>query len=97
MKTRKFDFFFFLSSKLNFDLCQRAEINIQVGLKSLNMHLYEDIGDTLSFLRGSISSISMDSSQRARQSIEIFFFFKFKIRFQNFGRKPKNNQKNSGV
>ena len=94
METRKFDFFFFLSSKLNFDLCQRAEINIQVGL---NMHLYDDIGDTLSFLRGSISSISMDSSQRARQSIEKFFFSKFKIRFQNFGRKPKNNQKNSGV
>ena len=44
--------FFFLSSKLNFDLCRRAEI-IQVGL---NMHLYDDIGDASSSLRGSTSS-----------------------------------------
>ena len=44
---------FFLSSKLNFDLCQRAVINIQVGL---NMHLYDDIGDASSSLRGSTSS-----------------------------------------
>ena len=47
---------FILSSKLNFDLyfdlCQRAEI-IQVGL---NMHLYVDIGDASSSLRGSTSS-----------------------------------------
>ena len=35
METQKFDFIFKKSSKLNFDLCQRAEINIQVGL---NMH-----------------------------------------------------------
>ena len=34
---------------LYFDLCWRAEINIQVGL---NMHLYVDIGDaSLSLLR----------------------------------------------
>ena len=47
---------FFLSSKLNFDLyfdlCQRDEI-IQVGL---NKHLYDDIGDASSSLRGSTSS-----------------------------------------
>ena len=43
---------FFLSSKLNFDLCRRAEI-IRVGL---NMHLYVDIGDASSSLRGSTSS-----------------------------------------
>ena len=43
---------FFLSSKLNIDLCQRAEI-IQVVL---NMHLYDDIGDASSSLRGSTSS-----------------------------------------
>ena len=47
---------FFLSSKLNFDLyfdlCQRNEI-IQVGL---NKHLYNDIGDASSSLRGSTSS-----------------------------------------
>ena len=53
MKTRKFDFFFSNSSKLNFDLCQRAEI-IQVGL---NMHLYDDIGDASSSLRRSTSSL----------------------------------------
>ena len=49
-------FFFQESSKLNFDLyfylCQRAEI-IQV---SLNMHLYDDIGDASFSLRGSTSS-----------------------------------------
>ena len=33
--------FFSKSSYLYFNLCQRAEINIQVGL---NMHLYNDIG-----------------------------------------------------
>ena len=47
---------FFLSSNLNFDLyfdlCQRDEI-IQVGL---NMHLYDDIRDASSSLRGSTSS-----------------------------------------
>ena len=43
---------FFLSSNLNFDLCRRAEI-IRVGL---NMHLYDDIGDASSSLRGSTSS-----------------------------------------
>ena len=48
-----FDLFFILTSKLNFDLCQRAEI-IQVGL---NMHLYDDIGDAMSSLRGSTSSL----------------------------------------
>ena len=45
-------FDFFLSSKLNFDLCQRAEI-IQVGL---NMHLYDDIGDASSSLQVATSS-----------------------------------------
>ena len=48
---------FYLSSKLNFDLyfdlCQRAEKIIQVGL---NMHLYDDIWDAPSSLRGSTSS-----------------------------------------
>ena len=38
---------------LYFDLCWRAEINIQVGR---NMHLYVDIGDTSSSLWGSTSS-----------------------------------------
>ena len=51
-----FDLFSFLSSKLNFDLYldlfQRNEI-IQVGL---NKHLYDDIGDASSSLRGSTSS-----------------------------------------
>ena len=37
---------------LYFDLCRRAEI-VQVGL---NMHLYDDIGDASSSLRGSTSS-----------------------------------------
>ena len=48
---------FFLSSKLNFDLCRRAEI-IRVGL---NMHLYDDIGDASSSLRGSTSSFYLRS------------------------------------
>ena len=60
METQKFDlkkfeiefWLVFLSSKLNFDLCQRAEI-IRVGL---NMHLYDDIEDASSSLRGSTSS-----------------------------------------
>ena len=43
---------FFFNSKLNFDLCQRAEI-IQLGLY---MHPYDDIGDASSSLRGSTSS-----------------------------------------
>ena len=55
METQKLDFFQKIS-KLNFDLCQRAEINIQVGL-GLNMHLYDDIRDTSSSLRGSTSSL----------------------------------------
>ena len=53
-----FDLSSFLSSKLNFDLyfylCQRDEI-IQVGF---NMHLYDDIRDASSSLRGSTSSLS---------------------------------------
>ena len=40
--------------ELYFDLCWRAEINIQVGR---NMYLYVDIGDALSSLWGSTSSI----------------------------------------
>ena len=50
---------FFFSKKfeiefdLYFDLCWRAEINIQVGR---NMHLYVDIGDASSSLWGSTSS-----------------------------------------
>ena len=57
MGTKKFDFFlkFEIEFDLYFDLCWRAEINIQVGLK-LNMHLYVDIGDALSSLWGSTSS-----------------------------------------
>ena len=46
---------FFLSSKLNFDLCRRAEV-IRVGL---NMHLCVDIGNASSSLRGSTSSFLM--------------------------------------
>ena len=41
---------------MNFDLCWWAEI-IQVGL---NMHLYDDIGDASSSLRGSTSSLVFD-------------------------------------
>ena len=52
METQKFDFFFQKNLKLNFDLCQRAEV-VQVGL---NMHLYDDIGDASSSLRGLTSS-----------------------------------------
>ena len=55
MGTKKFDFFlskkFEIEFDLYFDLCWRAEI-IQVGL---NMHLYVDIGDASSSLRGSTS------------------------------------------
>ena len=43
---------------LYFDLCWRAEINIQVGL---NMHLYDDIGDASSSLGGSTSSLNLFS------------------------------------
>ena len=46
---------FFLSSKLNFDLCHWDEV-IQLGL---NMHLYGDIGDASSSLRGSTSSFEL--------------------------------------
>ena len=53
----KLNFDFFLSSKLNFDLCQRDEI-IQLGL---NMHLYDDIGDASSSLLGSTSSFDIQS------------------------------------
>ena len=57
MGTKKFDFFFSkkfeIEFDLYFDLCWRAEINIQVGL---NMHLYVDIGDASSSLWGSTSS-----------------------------------------
>ena len=41
---------------LYFDLCWRAEI-IQVGL---NMHLYVDVGDASSSLRGSTSSNNLE-------------------------------------
>ena len=56
METKKFEFFH-KRSKLNFDLCWRAEINIQVGL---NMHLYVDIGDASSSLWGSTSSLILN-------------------------------------
>ena len=46
METQQLDFFQ-KSSKFNFDLCWRAEINIQVGL---DMQLYDNIGDALSLL-----------------------------------------------
>ena len=49
---KKFDLFF-KKFEIEFDLCWRAEINIQVGL---NMHLYVDIGDASSSLWGSASS-----------------------------------------
>ena len=52
-------FFFQKNLKLNFDLCQRAEI-VQVGL---NINLYDDIGDASSSLRRSTSIFF------------IFFFF----------------------
>ena len=47
---QKIRFFKEKKLKLNVDLCQRAEI-VQVGL-----HLYDDIGDASSSLRGSTSS-----------------------------------------
>ena len=74
MGTQKFDFFF--SKKLEiefdlyFDLCWRAEINIQVGL---NMHLYVDIGDASSSLWGSTSSFYLKL---------ILFSYLFHIFFQ---------------
>ena len=62
---KKFKLKFFLSSKLNFDLyfdlCQRAEV-IHVGL---NMHLYDDIRDASSSLRGSTSSYASSTSGEA--------------------------------
>ena len=54
METQKFDSFFQKNLKLNFDLCQRAEI-FQVGL---NMNLYYDIGDASLSLRGATSSLN---------------------------------------
>ena len=51
-------------SKLNFDLCRRAEI-IQVGR---NMHLYDVIGDASTYLRGSTSSSFHVISQLATPS-----------------------------
>ena len=47
---------------LYFDLCWRAEINIQVGR---NMHLYVDIGDASSSLWGSTSSYAFPTSGEA--------------------------------
>ena len=44
METQQLDFFQ-KSSKFNFDLCWRAEINIQVGL---DMQLYDNVGDASS-------------------------------------------------
>ena len=43
--------------KMNFDLCQRAEI-VQVGL---NMNLYDDIRAASSSLRGSTSSLYIET------------------------------------
>ena len=48
---------------IEFDLCWRAEINIQVGL---NMHLYVDIGDASSSLWGSTSSFKLKMGQNIR-------------------------------
>ena len=56
MGTKNLIFFskkFEIEFDLYFDLCWRAEINIQVGR---NMHLYVDIGDASSSLWGSTSS-----------------------------------------
>ena len=55
---------------LYFDLCWRAEI-IQVGL---NMHLYDDIGDASSSLRGSTSSLLFRLCL-AFSLFLLFFFF----------------------
>ena len=52
METQNLNFFqnsLKLNFVLYFDLCWRTDINIQVGL---NMHLYVDIGDASSSLRG---------------------------------------------
>ena len=76
METQKFDFFQ-KNLKLNFDLCQRAEI-VQVGL---NMNLYDDIGDASSSLRGSTSSfkikiIHVNDFKIKKKSSEQFSDFK---------------------
>ena len=55
METQKSSKKFEIEFELYFDLCWRAEINIQVGR---NMHLYVDIGDASSSLWGSTSSLS---------------------------------------
>ena len=66
---------FFFSKKFEiefdsyFDLCWRAEINIQV---SLNMHLYVDIGDASSSLWGSTSSFP-----------RIIIFYQYFILYKN--------------
>ena len=52
METKKKAIFIFKKVR-NWTFLICAEINIQLGL---NMHLYEDIGDASSFLRGSTSS-----------------------------------------
>ena len=62
MGTKNFDFLskkFEIEFDLYFDLWWRAEI-IQVGL---NMHLYVDIGDASSSLRGSTSSLFSKKSK----------------------------------
>ena len=52
-----------------FDLCWRAEI-IQVGL---NMHLYVDIGDASSSLRGSTSSLYLVQGRKFNSWLELLF------------------------
>ena len=47
-------YFLLKSLKLNFALCWRAEINIQVGL---NMHLYDNIGDASLSVGGLMTSL----------------------------------------
>ena len=55
-------------------------INIQVGL---NMHLYDDIGDASSSLRGSTSSLLMDCLGKHYKLMESFFQI-WKLFFSNF-------------
>ena len=78
MRNKKFDFFFQkkfeIEFDLYFDLCWRAEINIQVGL---NMHLYVDIGDASSSLWGSTSSYASPTSGEAYRDRQLTTNFEF--------------------
>ena len=66
---------------MSFDLCRRAEI-IQVGL---NMHLYDDIGDASSSLRGSTSSYFIHFILLWGNCFSQFIIYGFSIFFNRKG------------